>query len=537
MRIKRTFLLAFLLVLYIGPSLFTMSYGSSATLAEQNTSKEFALSTEYTTSNQSITSFSETLDDDVIFYPDNESYGSGYAESFADVGDWSGYTTEGDDSISSDGDIATIVFADADNADYWQTASSLGVITGHYIEIYSKYNTSAYGSKVSWVLLKGGLMGAGGSSAQTYSISASGVSWQSNKVLITTTDIITGIAFYCGDADGPYEVEFDYLRISPADEMGWQDDCATDTSFTNLTDMTASSDGDKVTLTCTGGTYGTTFVYFDNTTTIAQIDTDYYPFVGLYQVGGTFPNSWKLYATWSDDSTTEISAYHSTTGMNRYNLRAVSEGLDLQYLTIQVLFYGTKTVIFDFIKLYSIANYTVTQSGTSIDDVLYVDSDVLYCSGTSFTSFVLDHDPALSFNTTTIPSSTWSMTTSSGTPEIDLYHEGAWLGYSSDTSGSFPTGTLTDIRIRFTDSANIEAINFLSPIPQWNEINEAELIFIVVFDEWALDMGLIFLGLLLIPASTVYMAKGGLKDASMTKVFFAIVAFVIGCALFVGGIM
>ena len=101
----------------------------------------------------------------------------------------------------------------------------------------------------------------------------------------------------------------------------------------------------------------------------------------------------------------------------------------------------------------------------------------------------------------------WAMTTSSGTPEIDFYFD-AWLGYTSNTEGDFPDGTLTDFRIKFTDSANVEAIAFLSPIPQWNIVGEAELIFSVPLDETGLNMMLIFLGLFMIPASTLFLVYG-----------------------------
>ena len=77
----------------------------------------------------------------------------------------------------------------------------------------------------------------------------------------------------------------------------------------------------------------------------------------------------------------------------------------------------------------------------------------------------------------------------------------------------------------------------LETLRSWQEAGEEVIIFTVPFDEWALEMGLIFLGLFLIPASTIYMAKGGLKEASMTKVFFALVAFILGWAFFIGGIM
>ena len=49
-------------MLFIVPSLFALSYTSSATLA-----------TEYETHEDSITSFSETIPDDMLYYPDTDS--------------------------------------------------------------------------------------------------------------------------------------------------------------------------------------------------------------------------------------------------------------------------------------------------------------------------------------------------------------------------------------------------------------------------------------------------------------------------------
>ena len=71
MKRKTLLLVVFLMCLYIVPSILAPMYDGSAILTEQNTTKDFALSTEYETSNQSITSFSETLPDDVLYYPDS----------------------------------------------------------------------------------------------------------------------------------------------------------------------------------------------------------------------------------------------------------------------------------------------------------------------------------------------------------------------------------------------------------------------------------------------------------------------------------
>ena len=70
MKTKRTILLAFLLMLYIGPSLFAPSSYHTGTPTEPNTGKEFSLSAYGDESLESITSFTETLEDDVLFYPD-----------------------------------------------------------------------------------------------------------------------------------------------------------------------------------------------------------------------------------------------------------------------------------------------------------------------------------------------------------------------------------------------------------------------------------------------------------------------------------
>ena len=85
------------------------------------------------------------------------------------------------------------------------------------------------------------------------------------------------------------------------------------------------------------------------------------------------------------------------------------------------------------------------------------------------------------------------------------------------------------------DSFHSEQNNF--PPPVWNNAGEAELVFEVPIDETGLNMLLIFLGLAMIPASTLYLVKGGKSEMSMDKLFFGLIAHVIGWALFLGGIM
>ena len=72
-------------------------------------------------------------------------------------------------------------------------------------------------------------------------------------------------------------------------------------------------------------------------------------------------------------------------------------------------------------------------------------------------------------------------------------------------------------------------------IPEWQEVGDAELVFSIPIDETALNWFLILLGMFMVPASTLYLVKGGKNNMSMDKVFYFIVAFLFGWGLiFIG---
>ncbi|GAH31636.1 unnamed protein product, partial [marine sediment metagenome] len=76
-----------------------------------------------------------------------------------------------------------------------------------------------------------------------------------------------------------------------------------------------------------------------------------------------------------------------------------------------------------------------------------------------------------------------------------------------------------------------------APPVAWQDIASAELVFVVAVDTVGLDMILILGGLILIPCSTLYLVKGRGSEMSSDKFFFFCIAFVMGWALFLGGIM
>ena len=77
-------------------------------------------------------------------------------------------------------------------------------------------------------------------------------------------------------------------------------------------------------------------------------------------------------------------------------------------------------------------------------------------------------------------------------------------------------------------------------IGEWNSINDpAEIIFNVTWHPVATfgyEAILIFLGLIMIPLSTMYLVKGGREELSSDKVFYFLILFMLGWGFFIGGI-
>lgn len=475
-----------------------------------------------------------------------------YAESFVDVSDWALFDNEGIESKSTDGDVCTFAVeydGVGDDFDYLDSDNpSTG--TNVYIEIRFKFNVSPDDFRIycyesdghsgdyyifypfeypSWATYKMHWDGAIGKVG-----SPSGI--ESVRLLIKTTSV------------GDIGLEVDYLQIGPADEMGWQHDGSTtegvDSESSASWDFAVSTDGDILTLfherTGTGSDHwGNIYIEWDTTATVSDIERDYYPFFAIrYRVierngiGENYP----FVSPQTDgfrDPNNGISCDSASWTTEYLNMKAMTTATGSQFVDIWV--YSTTeghnvTIEIEWLKAFSIANFTYTGSGVSTDDYLFVEDGALV-SHINNGYIVLDHDPALDIG----PHYGWTMSTSLGTPEVDFYN-GAWLGYSTETEGEFSVDTtVTDFRLKFTDNANIMSLTFIDFLG-WHGAGTAIIMFEVPVFTGSLNALLIFLGLIMIPASTLYFVKGGRSEMSADKLFYTLIAFVIGWALFLGGI-
>ena len=480
--------------------------------------------------------------------------GSGYAESFTDVSDWTGLNSEAADSFTSDGDLGCMeTHGDgvADSDYFFSNGPNITTITGaYYIELRYKCNTTNFNILRIHIYT----LDNHGGTQQLFDMSKT-TSWTTIKVLVTLSALESILFETQGDVGENVKVNYDYVHGASSDEMGWQHDGSTTAGVSHSVDadvtFSTSTDGDILTLSAirnAGSGVVSFYIPYDITSTPCDIERDYYPFFKIrYNAtlqGGTSSVAPKfaLDGYWNVGDLLEDGTFRTLyintanfvlTTSDKFveffaNLNAVGKGFILEL---------------DFVKAYSIANFTVTQSAScTTSDYLYVDdSGVLQISKSTASYITLSLDPALSVDGLTY--NVWNLTLSQQVKSgYDFYHTMYWSGGSQtftdeETRGATPAHTIIDYQIILYTTGYLSAITFMYQLPEWYEVGDATLIFSVPFDTWALDMFLIFLGLFMVPASTIYMVKGGLKEASMTKVFFALVAFILGWAFFIGGIM
>lgn len=491
-------------------------------------------------SSESITSFSETLAHDQMYYPDDEDclgFG-GYFESFKDVSDWNTDTGNG---ISSNGDISTIeVDGDEVYDRYDCNTPSAADYNGSYIEFRWKSNVS---SGLTFLLVLKTGDDYGGETLFAWSLQNYGYTadtWKTYKVLYVPSNSGTAeCVSVVPKCTSNVKLEFDYLRIGPADELGFQHDGSTTGNIT-ADGVSLGSDADLLTVTNLNSGNKRAVFDIDSTATHAKIDPDYYPMLALsvssVTDGGSDNEVYRVQVF--SDGWYEVLPIGDSTGVSYANIYAVTTA-DIEHIAVQMEDIND-VVIIDWIKIYSIANFTVTYDNVAANDVFYVDdSNALVQTGdvVGWMNFRYDITP----NVYTSIFNVWNATLPVGSEYFRFRHYvGSWEWEDvGETGGDMPYGTLEIFEIRIYGAFSLSAIKFIEK-REWQEANYAEFILRVKWSpeiQFGYDAIFIFLGLVMIPASTMYLARGGRKAMSTDKLFYGLVIFFLGIGFLIGGIL
>ncbi|MHA1288441.1 MAG: hypothetical protein ACTSPB_13640, partial [Candidatus Thorarchaeota archaeon] len=387
-----------------------------------------------------------------------------YAESFADVSDWVNWGMDASDSWSSDGDILSMECeqdggSGNDNDAIRKSLSSV-ISANSYWEYRVNLNTTNYDYVRLFVYENADWTGS------YTNIPVYGTGWQTiKKIVLHAVQSIKLIVKLTDAKSGPVNIQSDYVRGSPSNEMGWQHDGSTTQGVTALPaggGTVSGSDGDYVSLVADADN-SAFLIPFDTTATAATLEDTYYSFLEIQFHTGDEGDVFNL-ETYDGTSYTQIDYQTiSATGLYRWNIGAVED----DPVRLQITIYSSSTVRFDYIKFYSIANFTVTQAA-SVGEYLYVDSGVLKgYAADDVTWFSLGLDTQLSVDVATY--NVWNLTVNEENPTanddygVNFYVGGSWGTERKDTTrGSYTlTGTLTDLTLRVYSSISISAIKFI----------------------------------------------------------------------------
>jgi hypothetical protein len=461
-----------------------------------------------------------------------------YTESFADVSDWDDYVAP--DAFSSDGDVLTIE-STADGSNDYEAIYSNNPNTsiGAYLEFYYRTETTS----IDYISVRVYAEDDHAGTMTEYRPTIT-TSWTAYKVRLTQVceSIVIGLR-HDDDVSPDNDLYFDYVGIRRADEMGWQHDGSTPEGVTAGAGGNISSDYDEVSLIADAD--GSTFeIAIDPTTTATMFSTAYYPMLGISFNSGDSTDYIKVESYDGSAWATVISNQTIGADVLRVNIKTIDSYIEKFRLSVN----PSATVRMDWFKVNGFANYTYSDSGVSSDDFLYVSAGVLY-SEIDSGSITLNYDPAIYLNESISDRYTWTKETSSGDSYLSFYDD-IWTDYATGTEGEI-NATTTDMRIQFTEDADIMSITF-SPtpphwylvgnapfvfrVPYWNLANSAPFDFYIPVDEFVLASFFMLIGMIMIPASTLYLVKDRRENMNSDRAFFFLLLFLMGWALILGGI-
>ncbi len=399
----------------------------------------------FDTSSHSITRFSETAPDNVLLYTDSETAGSGFAESFAVVNDW---TSTGSLPVTN-GDVCTVTVPGDASYDNLITNSASLPSGYYYIELRFRANVAG----TSYFKLRSYEEDdAGGMLTLIIDSTYPSTSWGTYRAGFRASHNIESIGISCIATSTTTGFQFDYLRITS--QTGWQHDGSTTFGITASGGGSISSDGDYISLT--SDTDGSTFdIAVDTTSTATPMSADAYPFLCVRFHPEDANDIYTLQSYDGSSYGTLVNSKNAVDG--RYYLR----DLDTTIMHFRFIVRSSETIRIDFLKMYSISNFSITYSGGHTDAYLYVDSDGALVSSEDFVNWIeLEYEPAMNLNTEEYQ---WAQIDQSNFSHFNLdltYHLDSWSAWDEEMLYHLYAGTMSGFKFRLSNAGKINSIEF-----------------------------------------------------------------------------
>ena len=107
--------------------------------------------------------------------------------------------------------------------------------------------------------------------------------------------------------------------------------------------------------------------------------------------------------------------------------------------------------------------------------------------------------------------------------------------YNASSSGAGVSETTYGLTVFTTNTEFV--LWSATGAPDWHTLPSVRIWFVIALDTWGLYTAIMIMGLIMIPVSGLYLVKGGRKELSSDKLYFTLIIFFVGWALFLGGIM
>jgi len=397
---------------------------------------------------------------------------SSYTESFTDIGDWFWYAGEAEDEISTNGDAMAAEFANdgSGNSDYLYTYSpSFTEVGTYYIMARYRMNTTT-GPSVS--MYARSIDATGGGTLTSLGSYTRTTDWTTSRWVVTTTVAMEAFYFYTSfTTHSDFIFYVDWLRIWDGGilESGWAHDGSTTHNITILAGGSVSTDGDYLSLVSDADS--ATFDFFidptESTGSLRGMLGSLFPFMEIGINSGDIGDDIMIQVQTSSEAWGTIQSKTTITSSTmRFNHVVPTSGGYIGKFRIWA--YSSQTLRIDYMKIYTIANWTISQSQCEVADYLYVSSSALYCSALTSDAneyIRLDYDPTISITQATYQ--VFNVTTDATDNHAEFYftmYNGAWGTATDNTRGPTATGTITDIRLQFQGDTSAAATRYISAV-------------------------------------------------------------------------